>query len=286
MINLGFIGYGKMGSVLLNSLLTSGAAKEIEIYVITRTIQKLNTLKTQYPSITIVDNIRQIVEKCKTIFICVGTLDVKTIIDQISLVSSPDLHLILISGGLEIATVEKAINCKITRIMPTMLAQIGEGVTLITHNKKVEGKDRNFICDLLKKIGDIYELEESEINVGTNLTSCAPAFIAYLLDQYVRSIIRNSNLPYKEAFDLFKSTVTGTLKLLEKNGETTSELIDRVATKGGATEEGIKVLSEKLPEAFDQLLSATMERHLARSEATQKQFFRLREDASADRPKQ
>ena len=272
MINLGFIGYGKMGSVLLNSLLKSSVIKEDSIFVNTRSIQKLSCLKSQYPSVTITENIQLIVEKCKIIFICVGTYDVKTIIDQISPFASHNLYLILISGGLEIATIQSTINCKITRIMPTMLAQVNEGVTLIAHNKRVEENDKIFICNLLKRIGDVYELEESEFNAATNLTSCAPAFIAFLLDQYIGSVIRNSRLSYTEAYDLFKSTVTGTLKLLEINGETTSELINRVATKGGATEAGIKILSEKLPEAFDQLMSATMERHLTRSIETRKQF--------------
>ena len=272
MINSGFIGYGKMGSVLLNSLLKSGAIKEDSVFVNTRSIQKLSCLKSQYPSVTILDNIQLIVEKCRIIFICVGTYDVKTIIDQISPFASHNLYLILISGGLEIATVQSTIDCKITRIMPTMLAQVNEGVTLIAHNKRVEENDKIFICNLLKRIGDVYELEESEFNAATNLTSCAPAFIAFLLDQYIGSVIRNSRLSYTEAYDLFKSTVTGTLKLLEINGETTSELISRVATKGGATETGIKILSEKLPEAFDQLMSVTMERHITRSKETQKQF--------------
>jgi pyrroline-5-carboxylate reductase len=39
------------------------------------------------------------------------------------------------------------------------------------------------------------------------------------------------------------------------------ELIARVATKGGITEEGLKILDEHLPFVFDELLETTLNKH-------------------------
>jgi pyrroline-5-carboxylate reductase len=39
------------------------------------------------------------------------------------------------------------------------------------------------------------------------------------------------------------------------------ELIDRVATKGGITEEGVKVLNRHLPAVFDEVFEKTLAKH-------------------------
>ncbi len=39
------------------------------------------------------------------------------------------------------------------------------------------------------------------------------------------------------------------------------EIISRVATKGGITEQGIKILENELPETFDNLFKTTLDKH-------------------------
>lgn len=56
-------------------------------------------------------------------------------------------------------------------------------------------------------------------------------------------------------------TFLGTAKLLVENKKGLDELITGVATKGGITEEGVKVLDEHLPFVFDELLEATLNKH-------------------------
>ena len=56
MFELGVIGYGSMGSMLLNGFLKAGALSEDQVIVSTRTRSKLNDIKNRLPGITIADN--------------------------------------------------------------------------------------------------------------------------------------------------------------------------------------------------------------------------------------
>jgi pyrroline-5-carboxylate reductase len=56
------------------------------------------------------------------------------------------------------------------------------------------------------------------------------------------------------------STLYGTAKLLERNMGF-REMIERVATKGGITEEGVKALDVGLPAVFDKAFTDTLAKH-------------------------
>ena len=65
----------------------------------------------------------------------------------------------------------------------------------------------------------------------------------------------------QECEEMVLITFLGTAKLLQKNKMGFDELITRVATKGGISEEGLKVLNEQLPFVFDELFEATLNKH-------------------------
>ena len=56
-------------------------------------------------------------------------------------------------------------------------------------------------------------------------------------------------------------TLYGTSKLLYEENMDFQNLISSVATKGGITEEGIKVLDDEIPAIFNKLFSTTIEKH-------------------------
>jgi pyrroline-5-carboxylate reductase len=57
---------------------------------------------------------------------------------------------------------------------------------------------------------------------------------------------------------LVRQTLIGTTWLLNGNDTGFDEIIGRVTTRGGITEEGIKVLDGRLPGVFDEMLEATL----------------------------
>ena len=272
MAKTGFVGFGNMGSVLMKSLLASKGLLPQETWVYTRSPEKLKPLLDQYPQVKIAASAEDAARDSSHLFICTGTYDVKTVLEKAAPFASNGLHVITISAGLELAVLETVFPGKITRIMPTMLAEVNEGVTLIAHNEKVGAADSAALTALLGHVNEVVHVDESQFEIGSDLTSCAPAFIAEMITLYARAAEKHSHYSFQDADRMFKKTIAGTLKLLEQRKETSSDLVHRVATKGGSTEAGILVLRSALPEVFDTMLKKTIEPQIARKKHTRHQF--------------
>jgi pyrroline-5-carboxylate reductase len=275
MDKVGFIGYGHMGSVLLNSLLSTKAVQPCQVIISTRTRSKLDKLKAVYQDIEIVGSNRDVAQKSSTLFLCVGTAQVKSVLMEIRDVLSNKIHLIIISGGLEIASVEHIFDGPITKIIPTIIAEVQEGVTLISHNPKVSQVKKVYLSQLLGKIGEVKIIAEHQFEIGTDFTSCAPGLLASICEQFVQAGVKHGDFTSDEAADMLLHTLYGTAKLLLQNKEDFKALTRRVATKGGATEGGISVLEAELPDIFENVFTATLQRHEARKQITRQQFGEL-----------
>jgi pyrroline-5-carboxylate reductase len=184
-----------------------------------------------------------------------------------------DSHLVIISGGLEIASVEEAFKGAVTKIIPTLLAEVREGITLVCHNSRVPAGAAERLEAMLAVIGEVKAIPERSFEIASDFTSCAPGLISAICDQLVRAGARRGDFSYEEAEAMLIGSMAGTAKLLRKNREGFRELISRVATAGGATEGGASELERTLPEAFDRMFTAIEARHEARKEATRRQFI-------------
>ena len=258
MVKIGFIGYGSMGSMIIEGFLSSEVVKPDEIIVSNRTKSKLDDIKKEYPEIEITNNNAYLTGQCRKIFIFVGTSTVKEVIKEMKEELSGDSHIIYIAAALTMENVKSVFPGKITKVIPSLTSKVNEGVSLICHDEKVTKEDANFVNNLFNSISDVKIIEEEDFEAGSDLTSCAPAFIAEIFIKFVEAGSKNSNFTPREAEDMVIKTLYGTAKLIHEGNMSFEEVISRVATKGGITEEGVKTLGKELPGIFDELLKTTL----------------------------
>ena len=261
MKKIGFIGYGNMGRVILDGFLLSGVLKPHEVIVSTRTRSKLNDLKKTYPEIEITYDNRSVILKSNLLFLFIGTSDVKGVLKEISEFASENTHIVYISAALTIDNVYGIFNGKITKVMPSLTSKVFEGVTLICHNFDVTRAEAKYINILFNSIGEVKIIDEQDFDVGAEITSCAPAFISRICMEFAKTASRNSGFSIEETEDMVIKTLYGTSKLLYEKNMGFDKLISSVATKGGITEEGLKVLDEEIPKVFNELFCTTIKKH-------------------------
>jgi len=261
MKKIGFIGYGSMGSVILNGFLDSGILKPFNLTVSTRTKSKLAEFEKIYPEVEIADNNVQTAQHSDIIFIFTGTSEVKQVIEEINNYLSQETHLIYISAALGIDRVGSIFDGKITKVIPSITSEVREGFSLICHQESVTAEESEFVNELFRSIGDVKIVDEADLDVGADITSCSPAFIAKIFQEFSIEASKNSNFSREETEEMIISTLYGTSKLLYEKGYGIENLISAVATKGGITEEGIKVLGTELPELFSELFKTTIKKH-------------------------
>ena len=79
--------------------------------------------------------------------------------------------------------------------------------------------------------------------------------------EFAKSASRNNRFSEEDAVEMVIKTLYGTAKLLNEKNMSFVNLINTVATKGGITEEGLKVLDNELPEIFNELFSTCIKKH-------------------------
>jgi pyrroline-5-carboxylate reductase len=257
---IGFIGYGSMGKVILDGFLLSGVIKPCEVIISSRTGSKLDPLKEEYPEIEIAENNTITSMKSNLLFLMVGTSDVKDVLEEIKEFTSDNTHLVYISAALTMDNVHGIFKGKISKVMPSLTSKVLEGVTLICHDSAVTKAEGEYLKFLFNSIGISKVINEQDFDIGADITSCSPAFIAQIFMEFARIASKNSGFSIEETEEMVIKTLYGTSKLLSE-GMGFENLISSVATKGGITEEGLKVLYEEIPQTFNKLFSTTIKKH-------------------------
>ncbi len=273
MAQIGFIGFGSMGSMLVKGLIQYGQIEQNQIIITRKNKDKLKEIKDRWPEALIAQDATEVVMNSEMIFLCVKPYDNKLILDEIKSVIQPEQHIITITGSLMLQDIKKILTCKISKLMPTVISEVMEGVALICHNDKVTDANAKELEKLLESFTKIKRLPEKDFDFASEITSCGPGFFASIFSEFVNAGVRyTTSFTKEELAYLSLQTITGTIRLMEVNHMNFSDVIARVATKGGITEEGVIVLQEGLPEVFDHMYQRTLSKRAVVNEKMHDQF--------------
>ena len=182
----------------------------------------------------------------------------------------PHTVLLSILAGVELASLAARFPMAggIVRIMPNLAAAIGKSpMGLAGQNQAGAGLDaatQAKISALLAPLGTAEWLaQESLIDAVTALGGSGPAFVYRFLDALAQGGAQ-IGLPADQALRLALSMVEGAAALAAASEHPPAELARRVASPGGTTEAGLKVLDEGA--AITRLVSATLKAARDRSE--------------------
>jgi len=132
----------------------------------------------------------------------------------------------------------------IIRLMPNTPCLLGAGMTGVFFGPRTPPALKTRITKILKSLGEVEAVaRETELDAVTGLSGSGPAFV-YLLAQGLAAGGVAAGLKPIQAAKLAYQTLAGAAQMLRETGRTPEELIAQVATKGGTTEAGLKVLSE------------------------------------------
>lgn len=268
-MRIGIIGLGSMGQMLVKSFCKSEVILPENVLVFNRTQAKADKLQAEY-GVAVAATTQALCEQAELIFLCTKPLDILPVLRGLSVAA--DKHIVSVAAGVSIADLETVHSGPVSKVIPTVTSSELHGVSLLTNSSKVSAKQSKNLLELLSAIGEVQEVTESEIETATILSSSAPGLIAGILDAFAQAAVRKTpELGIEAARSILVETMLGTALLLKNEQLGFDELIERVATKGGITEEGLRVLDKTLPGGFDELFAMTASKHAALKELVQKQ---------------
>lgn len=165
---------------------------------------------------------------------------------------SPEAVLVSVMAGVRIADLESAFAPrKAARVMPTTGVATGKGVASLY---SATPEALNAARGIFEPIAATVVLrEESLIDAATAVSGSGPAYV-YAFAEALRVAGAAAGLAPEDAQILARATLVSAAHLLDVSGEDPEALIRKVASPGGTTEAGLKVLRAPL----DELITATV----------------------------
>ncbi|RNB92262.1 pyrroline-5-carboxylate reductase [Brevibacillus fluminis] len=260
-MKIGIIGLGSIGQMLVKAFTRSKAASADSLYVYNRTREKAEAFAKDWPFI-VCDSVHECAEKVDVLFLCTKPLDILPVVDEIAKDQTVQAHLVSAAAGVSLGDLASRYAGPVSKLIPTVTSQELHGVSLYCCHRSVSAPDREALISLLDHLGKPEEVNESTIETATILTSSAPGLIAGILEQFAQAGTRHTpELSIEQTRRYLVETLLGTATLLQAENLGFDQLIERVATKGGITQEGLEVLGKFLPTAFDEVFAMTTQKH-------------------------
>ncbi|QAY76358.1 pyrroline-5-carboxylate reductase [Sphingosinicella sp. BN140058] len=154
--------------------------------------------------------------------------------------------LLSILAGVELGALRArfAAPATIVKAMPNLPVALGKGVTeLISDSEDADARAR--VDRLIGALGHVEWFEdEAGFNIASGLTGAAPAFLFRFLDALAGAATELGLAP-DQAARLAARMAEGAAALAAGSDATPTELARRVASPGGTTEAGLKVLDSE-----------------------------------------
>ncbi|MBQ6502179.1 MAG: NAD(P)-binding domain-containing protein [Mogibacterium sp.] len=267
-MKIGIIGYGSMGKMLLWKFSGNAGIAKDDLLVANRTPEKLSEAK--YIA-TICDN-TTLAGTADIVFVCVRPSDMKTVLSEISSSIKDDALLVTLNGSITFDMIAKLVNCRTAKVIPSLTAEIDRSQTIVCYNSLVTDEDKTLLSGLLSSFGKVIELPENEVGMGSELVSCMPGFIASIFDVICNSAEGHTEIPKEQIVKMVLNTMSATGDLMLQKDLSFNDVVTRVATKGGITEEGTKVIYDMFPSAADEMFNKTLEKRRLTAEKAAASF--------------
>jgi pyrroline-5-carboxylate reductase len=240
-VKVGIIGTGNMGQAIIKGL---GKDKRYEVSFFEIDPKKANMVSKKYKIKK--NNFKQLTNQSNIIIICVKP----QVIDQVLLDLKPNVEaaqlIVSIAAGVTLKKIENTLGrgISVMRVMPNMPAMIGQGISAYCLGRWARKADQKHIENIFSKLGQVIKVKNSQMDAITAVTGSGPGFIAYLTDGLIKAAVK-AGFDKKTATLLSLKTLRGTINLIDQSGINPEQLVKKVASKGGTTEAGLKVLNQK-----------------------------------------
>lgn len=254
--DVGFIGTGSMGSMLVRAFLRNQTVHAENIWLANRTLAKLAALAAEFPGVHRA-SLEHVARHSEVLFITVKPGDTQQVLRTIARQIRPDQLCVFLTNVFTFEQLEERIPCSIAKLVPTVTQQISQGVALVAYGKRTTPEQVSRLEHLLAPTCKLLKVVESQMRLFGDVTSCGPAFLAVCIDQLCREAAAiDPALPARDLAMCCIETLSATAHLL-RTGMTPQQLTGEVAVSGGMTEAGIKAMGKWLPPLLSSVFSAT-----------------------------
>jgi pyrroline-5-carboxylate reductase len=239
------IGGGNLGTALVSGLLGARAPqyKPDLIQVVEHSAEKAEHLRTRF-GVTI-SSIEQAVKSAGTVVIAVKPHHVRALLAEFAEWITDDHLIISAVGAITTAQIEQAFTTApaVIRCMPNTPIAVGEGMIALAPGAHTTPDDLAQAETLLRAIGRVVQLPETQLDAVTALSGSGPAYFYYLAEALIDACVL-LGLSRALAEELVIQTAVGSALMLRDSGDDPVRLRAAVSSPGGVTIAAVRKLEE------------------------------------------
>lgn len=246
-MRIAIIGAGVMGKAIIDAL------KPTDFEIIAS-----NRHGGQYNGISIGKDNKAAAAQADAVFLCVKPQIMDEVLNEIK----DDVRgklVITIAAGLKITFYEKRADARFVRVMTNLAVRDGQGISLYFLGSKCTKEDKTVISELLNPLGEHIQVQDEKmLSIATGTSGSAIAYLLRVAGVFVDAA-KEKGMPKTTAEQLVTKTLIGAASLMETGSYDSEALVMQIASKGGTTEQGLRVLQENnLKGILQKVIDATI----------------------------
>ncbi|MFC5819926.1 MULTISPECIES: pyrroline-5-carboxylate reductase [Nonomuraea] len=230
---IAILGTGKMGEALLSGMLRAGF-KPGDVLATVRRPERARALAETY-GVRAVSN-AEAAKSAGTLILAVKPQDMGSLLDEIAPHLPADRLVISAAAGITTAFVEQRLGHEtpVVRVMSNTPIKFDEAMSVISAGAYAGEDHLRRTEDLLRPVGKVLRIPESQQDAATALSGSGPAYFFYLVEAMVDAGIL-LGMPRAAALDMVTQSIVGAAVMLRDSGEHPVILREAVTSPGGTT---------------------------------------------------
>jgi pyrroline-5-carboxylate reductase len=239
---VGFLGAGKMGEALARGLLKAQLVPAERLLLSDADSARRRAVARQLGVRVLSDN-AALVRASDIVVVALKPGVVREGLPALAASVQPKHLIISIAAGVTLAELEGMLpaGTRAVRVMPNTPSLVGCGAAAYALGRHATKADGERVEQMLGSVGLCVAVPERLLDAVTGLSGSGPAFVALVMEALADGGVL-CGLPREVALKLAVQTVLGSARLVQETGQAPAALKDMVASPGGTTIEGIKVL--------------------------------------------
>lgn len=239
----GFLGYGNMGSAILEGLIERGILMGKHALVYDPVAAAME--KADHVGAGLAESPEALAAASDVLILAVKPQTMEEALETLKPALRPETLIMSIAAGLPIAYFEKRLgtHMRIVRVMPNTPALVNAGATGIALSKNCTAEDGEIVKRICEAVGIAVIVEEKYMDLVTALSGSGPAYFFYLVECMINAAV-DEGMDRAIARKLAVQTLLGAGMLLSQTGEAPQVLRERVTSPGGTTEAALNQLKE------------------------------------------
>ncbi|WP_026583692.1 pyrroline-5-carboxylate reductase [Bacillus sp. J33] len=259
---IAFLGAGSMAESMISGVITAERMPADQVYVTNKSnAARLDEIRAKY-SVNAIPQSEMPFEKIDLFILAMKPKGAEEALHSIKDKLNPGQVILSVLAGITTEFMEEHLNSgqQVVRVMPNTSSMIQESATAVVAGKNTSMANVELVKELLECMGEVYIIDEDQMDVFTGLAGSGPAYFYYLMENMERVGVEKG-MDQETVRKIVAQTIFGAAKMVLEKEEAPTSLREKVTSPNGTTASGLEALRKyKGGEAISQAVEHAAKR--------------------------